>query len=85
MPLTDFDTVLFARAREYLRAGRLPSTVPESIWAGPGTGVKCNLCEEIIGPDQIEYEFEVAEWAVRLHIRCHALWQLAADERSSGR
>jgi hypothetical protein len=38
-------------------------------------------CEETVQPEQIEYEFTVEnEGTWWFHIRCHAIWQLAASD-----
>jgi hypothetical protein len=83
MPLTHWERTLFARAREYIASGRLPRTVPASLWAGPGSGTaKCSLCEKTIEPEHIEYELPGGPFGVqaRFHLRCHAMWQFAADD-----
>jgi len=81
MPLTDREKELFARACDYIAIERLPRTVPGSVFAGDGKCATCSLCEETIAPEQIEYEF-TADGGVtyRFHIRCHAIWQLAASD-----
>jgi len=83
MPLTDWEKTLFARAREYVATGRLPRTVPVSLWAGPGSGTaKCSLCAKTIEPEHIEYELPRGPdgTQARFHLRCHAIWQLAAND-----
>ena len=85
MPLSDQEKALFTRAREYIAIGRLPSGVPKSLGAGPGTGETCSLCGVIIETEQVEYE--ITEWGgmtFRFHLRCHAIWQLAVADRIDG-
>ena len=86
MPLTGKEKALFALARDRITQGRLPHTVPGSVWAGAGSRDKCSLCEQTIEPDQVEYELSGNGGAmIRFHMRCHAIWQLAADDKISGR
>jgi hypothetical protein len=85
MPLTDLERALFARARERIVEGSLPRTVPESVWAGPGSCEACGLCESTIEPEQVEYELSGSDGVrFRFHMRCHAIWQLAASDRTGG-
>ncbi len=79
VPLTGREKALFARAREYIATGVLPRAVPPSIGAGHGTGATCSLCNNPIKPAEIEYELRGhGRVTFRFHIRCHAIWQLAA-------
>ena len=79
VPLTGREKALFARAREYVATGLLPRFVPTKIGAGHGTGAKCSLCNNPIEPAEIEYEVnQRGGLKFRFHIRCHAIWQLAA-------
>ena len=85
MPLTDHEKALFALAREYVASERLPATVPASVGAGPGTDVACSLCTQTIEPRQVEYEFTGNDGVMyRFHMRCHAIWQLAASHSNRG-
>lgn len=52
---------LQAKAREALRAGRLPNTRPERIWGGPGIGAPCAVCKERIEPHQSELELQFSD------------------------
>ena len=83
MPLTDSERTLLARAREYVATGRLPRTVPASLLAGRGSGTaKCSLCAKTIDPEHIEYELPGGPNGSKahFHLRCHAIWQLAAED-----
>jgi hypothetical protein len=85
MPLTEHERALFALARKLIANGSLPRTVPGSVWAGSGTGATCSLCELTIEPEQVEYELAGDGGATfHFHIRCHALWQLAASHSLKG-
>ena len=85
MPLTEHEKALFALARKCIANGRLPRAVPASVWAGVGSREKCSLCEQTIEPEQVEYELKGFGGAIfHFHMRCHAIWQLAADDRVSG-
>jgi hypothetical protein len=85
VPLTDREKALFALAREYIASGCLPRTVPASVGAGPGTDVACSLCKQTTEPRQVEYEFTGDDGVMyRFHMRCHAIWQLAASHSTRG-
>ncbi len=43
MPLTDRERALFAQAREYVAAERLPRTVPNQSWLEVAT-MRCVVC-----------------------------------------
>jgi hypothetical protein len=85
MPLTEHEKALFALARKLIANGSLPRTVPKLFWAGSGTGGTCSLCELTIEPEQVEYEMaEGGGGTLHFHMRCHAIWQLAASDSSKG-
>jgi len=59
----------------------LPAEVSKKIWAGPGSGQSCSVCDGVIGSAEMEYEINArmadgTERVVPFHLRCHALWQL---------
>lgn len=78
--LTRFETQLRERARELIREGRLPDKAPARVWGGPGSGLPCALCGEIVPANEVEYETEgTAGGAIQVlhfHFVCHAAWQL---------
>lgn len=81
-PLTVDEAALRQRARHKLRSGILPTNAEARVWAGPGLGLPCAVCDEPIERDDLEYEIEFALGAgkplqpYRFHRRCHAAWQL---------
>lgn len=78
--LTRLESELRERARELIREGRLPDRAPERVWGGPGSGVKCALCAEVIPSNEMEYEADAtvgtAVRSLHFHFVCHAAWQL---------
>lgn len=85
MPLTDHEKTLFALARQYVTSGRLPHVLPKSVLAGRGCAGTCSLCGQIVEPAHIEYELTGSGGETyHLHIRCHAIWQLAASAGTRG-
>jgi hypothetical protein len=54
------DSVLLVKAREAIRAGNLPRCSPDKIWAGPATGVRCDVCGESTNHGETELELEFA-------------------------
>jgi len=85
MPLTNQEKELFALAREQISTGRFPRMLPASVWAGPGSRDTCSLCRQTIEPAHMEYELAgYGGETFHFHVRCHAIWQLAANDRISG-
>jgi hypothetical protein len=86
MPLPQHELELKALAAERIRQNRLPARPAKSVWAGPGSGERCALCDRTIDELETEYELEApvptANSVVRLHLRCHALWQLEVTRLS---
>lgn len=81
MPLTQHELELKKMARERIRRRLLPAEAPKTIWAGPGTGQVCSLCDRAVESTETEYELnghrdDGTESIIRFHLRCHALWQL---------
>jgi len=65
-------------AQDRMRQGALPAEEPVRIWAGPGTGEFCALCDDPIATGETELELEYPDnGGCRLHTRCHVLWELA--------
>jgi len=81
MPLTQHELELKKMAVERIRRRLLPAEAPKTIWAGPGTGKVCSLCDRAVDSTETEYELDAhkddgTESTIRFHLRCHALWQL---------
>jgi hypothetical protein len=66
--------------REILERRGLPEARFMGLWAGHGMQRRCDSCEQIIGPNEIEYELdfsqEVHAVTLRLHPRCWDDWSL---------
>ena len=81
-PLVVDEELLRERAREKMRGGALPTDAEMRVWAGPGLGLPCAVCDRPIDRDDLEYELEFASelgtppQPYRFHRRCHAAWQL---------
>jgi hypothetical protein len=81
MALTQQELELKTLAVERIRDNVLPAQAPNTIWAGQGSGEPCSLCDRIIDKEEMEYELDApatraTNTVIRLHLRCHALWQL---------
>jgi CheY-like chemotaxis protein len=60
----------------------LPADPPAKCWVGKGTGRACEGCDKVIGPDEIEYEVDIADGrTLRLHADCLAAWHAARAEQ----
>jgi hypothetical protein len=80
--MLDDELVLREMARAAIRRGRLPSRRPDRTFGGPGTGVVCSVCRELVTPDQTEMEIEFRRHGMQpgserhfLHVRCLAAWE----------
>jgi hypothetical protein len=60
------EKILRAKAREVVRAGKLPSRRPDRTWSGPGIDNSCT----ITAPGVERFH---------LHLRCFAAWEFERD------
>jgi len=76
-----------ANIREKIRFGvlPLPPEPPEKCFVGKGTSRPCDGCDEVITPEEIEYELDIAEGGrtLRFHVNCLEAWHAARAERMS--
>jgi hypothetical protein len=70
------------RAREVIRAGRLPHRPPDRMWGGPGVGDPCVVCGSPVMRGQLELEVEFARNGpgsgadrYHIHIGCFQAWE----------
>jgi hypothetical protein len=75
-------STLRQKAREAILAGKLPHRRPERMWAGPGVGSPCTICDKPVERDEIEYELDFTpdhddprQATPRVHLRCFAAWE----------
>jgi len=56
----------------------VPYQKPARTWAGRGSGAFCDLCQQPIEADQIEYEVELPPEAqapvLNFHLACYEKW-----------
>jgi len=80
------------QAREAIRRGTMPSRSPDRTYGGPGSRVRCSVCNELITPDQSEIEIEFKRHAGSpsrspdryfLHVRCFAAWEFERTKSAS--
>ncbi len=83
------ESTLRAKAREVIRAGKLPNRRPDRTWGGPGVGAPCAVCGEAVTKDQLEFEIEFAREAdypeldeFHVHVRCFAAWEFERTAES---
>ena len=78
------------RIREKLLLGDLPNIFPPAgaaarMWIGPGSGLACAACGEIISPAQLESEFDLPSGlTVRFHAHCQRIWDEERFRRRRG-
>ena len=70
------ESELRSRVLQYIADSRLPLMLSSTIYAGYGTGVQCDLCDQPIVADKIEYDVSDANGRyMHFHFACHAAWQ----------
>ena len=79
IPTSD-GSALGQKARAGMRAGRLPTQLPEGVWGGPGCDAICAVCSSLVQRDGLGFEFEVrhsdGKAEIRhVHIPCFVAWQ----------
>ncbi len=61
-----------------LNVAALRRAVPMRMWGGKGSGLPCDFCRVLVGPEDVEYEVEAqldgATLMLRFHYRCHYAW-----------
>jgi hypothetical protein len=73
LPESELRSLVLRRIEE----GRLPVVLSTTIYAGYGQGKPCDLCDQPIACDKIEYDItdpRASKW-LRFHFPCHSAWQ----------
>lgn len=70
-------------AVERIADDRLPVWVPKRVYAGYGSGERCDLCMQPIEREQAAYEADDYRHALVFHVTCYAVWQLECTSRLS--
>jgi len=77
------EKALRAKAQEVIRTGKLPNRRPDRTWGGPGVGAFCQICDEPVKRDQLEFEIQFERDGdnpgldkFHVHIQCFAVWEL---------
>ena len=71
------ESELRSRVLQRIEDGRLPVVLSTAIYAGYGRGFQCDLCDQPISRDKIEYDVARPRGDERLHFHfaCHVAWQ----------
>jgi hypothetical protein len=68
-----------------LTVAALRRATPIRMWGGKGSGLPCDFCRVLVGPDDVEYEVEAqldgAVLMLRFHYRCHYAWAGGEEPR----
>jgi hypothetical protein len=73
--------------RQRIDAGQLPASVrTDKCWAGKSSGGQCSGCDELIQPDDNEYEVVMDEGgepsgSLVFHRRCLDIWLIECQRR----
>jgi hypothetical protein len=61
-----------------LNVAALRRALPVRMWGGKGSGMPCDFCRVLVGPEDVEYEVEAqldgATVMLRFHPKCHDAW-----------
>jgi hypothetical protein len=75
------ESTLRRKAREAIQTHKLPNRRPARMWGGQGLGSRCEICDQALTRDEIEFELEfTAEDGsiagnFHLHAACFGVWQ----------
>jgi hypothetical protein len=76
------DVAASIRSKVRSRTLPLPADPPGKCYVGMGTSRPCDACDEVIAPDQREYELDIADdGTLRFHADCLAAWHELRAER----
>ena len=75
-------TDLATLVEDKMRSGALPlpPPPPEKYFAGKGTGQLCDLCQQAITADKLEYELDVDGRTLRFDEKCLDMWRQVSAE-----
>ena len=86
------EPILRDKAREAIRARKLPSRRPDRASSGPGVGEPCVICGEPITRDQVELKIQFIRKgrsahveSHHVHLRCFAAWECELERTKSSR
>ena len=71
------ESELRPRVLKAIEDRRLPLVLSTTIYAGYGRGNTCDLCDQQIAADKIEYDVtdpRGGRW-LHFHFACHSVWQ----------
>ena len=70
------ESELRSRVLQRIEDGRLPLMLSTTIYAGYGQGVQCDLCDQLIVADKVEYDLTDPDGRyLHFHFACHSAWQ----------
>jgi hypothetical protein len=72
------ESELRSRVLQHIQNGKLPTVFSTVIYASYGQGIDCDLCDQPIAVNKIEYDVaDPRDDKLRLHfhLACHVAWQ----------
>jgi hypothetical protein len=69
------------KIRDKLDAGLLPREAPTTMREGNGHGSRCDGCDGLIHPAQVECEMASGDRVYRLHLGCAGVWDTECRRR----
>jgi hypothetical protein len=73
--VTDLATLVADKIRS--GALPLPPEPPQKYFAGKGTRQLCDVCEQAITAEDLEYELDIDGRTLRFHEKCLDMWRQA--------
>ncbi len=70
-----------ALIRKRIDERTLPREDPVKVFAGYGRGARCSVCDDVIGPAQVEADFVSDGRELRFHSGCFGLWEAECRRR----
>lgn len=67
-----------------LDSGQLPLIDAGDVIAGYGSGKPCAVCDQAIAPSEAQYDIEIDDGKLIMHIACYSLWQWECHARIKG-
>jgi len=69
------------KIRDKLDAGSLPREAPATMFESHGHGSRCDGCDGLIHPAQVECEMAYGDRVYRLHLGCAGVWDAECRRR----
>ena len=67
-----------------IESGALRVDLPVATWGGPGGGLRCDACTDLVDRSELEIEGDFADGqTLRFHVRCFTAWLARVHPRTA--